>query len=233
MRAMILAAGLGTRMQPLTDQQPKPLLRVGDHSLIEHQVLKLARAGVSHIVVNHFYLGAMIEQHLGDGSRYGVALRYSPETVRLETAGGIIKALPLLEDDSFIVVNADIWTDFDYARLLPLANGETRAHLVLVPNAPHHPGGDFHLDAAGSVHQDAQCGDPRYTFAGISVLHRDLFGGQPAVPSRLLPFLQQAMAERRVSGELHQGIWLDIGTPERLEAARRLSSGQYKPTQSR
>ena len=131
MRAMILAAGLGKRMRPLTDATPKPLLKVGEKSLIEHQISKMAAAGIEHIVINHFYLGGMIEEHLGNGSRYGVSLQYSREPIRLDTAGGIIKSLPKLKDDSFIVVNADIWTDFDFATLMPLDGEKCKAHLVL------------------------------------------------------------------------------------------------------
>ncbi|MGA0202808.1 MAG: nucleotidyltransferase family protein, partial [Pseudohongiellaceae bacterium] len=143
MRAMILAAGLGKRMQPLTANLPKPLLQVGGKSLIERQIDRLKDAGVTEFVINHFYLGQMIEEHLGDGSALGVKIIYSREPIQLETAGGIIKSLPKLQDESFIVVNADVWTDFPFSTLPDTINGD--AHLVLVPNPPHHPDGDFAL----------------------------------------------------------------------------------------
>ncbi|MFM1895010.1 MAG: hypothetical protein RLZZ385_84 [Pseudomonadota bacterium] len=226
MRAMILAAGLGTRMQPLTANLPKPLLKVGDRTLIEHQVMKLVAAGIEGIVINHFYLGDMIQDLLGNGTRYGAEIVYSREPIRLETAGGIIKALPQLQDDSFVVVNSDIWTDYSFARLQPLDPRQALAHLVLVPNAEHHPAGDFHLGADGRVHEQSGSSDPRLTFSGISVMHRELFAGLPVQPLKLLPLLQGAMAEGRLRGERYEGLWMDIGTPARLEAVNRLVMGQ-------
>lgn len=222
MRAMILAAGLGERMQPLTADTPKPLLKVGGKSLIQHQVDKLVAGGVRQLVINHFHLGVQIEAALGNGSRFGARIDYSREPIRLETAGGIIKALPRLGEGSFIVVNSDIWTDFDYGRLQPVDGESVLAHLVLVPNAAHKPEGDFALDERGQVHAEAVGDAPRYTFSGISVLHRKLFAGYPIQPRPLAPLLRAAMAEGRVSGELHRGQWIDVGTPERLQEANEL-----------
>lgn len=214
MKAMILSAGLGNRMLPLTEHTPKPLLRAGDHSLIEWQIIKLCRAGVTQIVINHYHLGEQIEKALGDGSQFGVNIRYSPEPVRLETAGGIIRALPLLADESFIIVNGDVWTDFDFARLKPLVSASVLAHLVMVPNAAHHQEGDFALDDTGLL---SQAGPHKLTYSGISVLHRDLFKGLDEQYLALAPLLRKAMAENRVTGELFPGEWRDIGTPERLQ----------------
>lgn len=224
MHAMILAAGLGERMQPLTADIPKPLLKVGAKSLIEHQVDKLVAGGVRQLVINHFHLGVQIEAALGDGSRFGARIDYSREPIRLETAGGIIKALPRLGEGSFIVVNSDIWTDFDYGRLQPVDGESVLAHLVLVPNAAHKPEGDFALDERGQVHAEAAGDAPRHTFSGISVLHRKLFAGYPIQPLPLAPLLRAAMAEGRVSGELHRGQWIDVGTPERLQEANELAA---------
>ena len=146
MKAIILAAGLGTRMRPLTDHLPKPLLQAGGSALIEYHLRNLAAAGIREIVINHFHLGDKIEAALGDGSRYGVQIQYSRETVRLETAGGIVKALPLLGSEAFAVVSGDIWTDYDFRSLQPLDGHATLARLVMVDNPPHHPRGDFVLD---------------------------------------------------------------------------------------
>lgn len=217
MRAMILAAGLGKRMQPLTAHLPKPLLRVGKKTLIEHQVEKLAAAGVTGIVINHFYLGSMIQELLRDGAKYGVSIEYSREPILLDTAGGIIKALPKLRDDSFIVVNADVWTDFDYSRLQPLDGTDRLAHLVLVQNAEHHPQGDFILHTDGHVHEGNNAPERRLTFSGISVMHKDLFQGYPIQPRSVVPLLKAAMGQNAVTGEVHDGVWIDIGTPERLQ----------------
>ena len=222
MKAMILAAGLGTRMLPLTAHTPKPLLRVGGRCLIEWQVDRLAAAGVTEIVINHYYLGEQIEQTLGDGSRYGVNLVYSAETERLETAGGIIQALSMLGDSPFIIANSDVWTDFDYRRLVAraelmqsTAENPILAHLVMVPNAAHHPGGDFVLESDGCVlDQDGS----RLTYAGISLLHPALFAGLTIQFQPLTPLLRRAMQQRQVTGELFSGEWGDVGTPERLAA---------------
>ncbi len=217
MRAMILAAGLGKRMQPMTANLPKPLLKVGKKTLIEHQVERLAAAGISGIVINHFYLGGMIQELLRDGSKYRVPIEYSREPILLDTAGGIIKALPKLRDSSFILVNADVWTDFDFSRLQPIDGVEQLAHLVMVPNAEHHPQGDFMLDANGLLCEARDARDRRLTFSGISVMHKNLFDGFPIQPRSVVPLLKAAMAKNQVTGEVHEGLWIDIGTPERLQ----------------
>ena len=216
MRAMILAAGLGKRMHPLTANKPKPLLKVGDKTLIEYQIERLVQGGITGVVINHFYLGTMIEEALGDGSQFDIEILYSKEPIRLETAGGIIKSLPKLKDDSFIVVNADIWTDFDFSRLQPLDGKDRIAHLVLVENAEHNPHGDFYIDESRKVHEDHEARDKRLTFSGISVMHKMLFEGFPIQPRSTIPLLQEAMANDLVSGGVHDGLWIDVGTPERL-----------------
>jgi MurNAc alpha-1-phosphate uridylyltransferase len=229
MKAMILAAGRGERMRPLTDDLPKPLLPVGGKALIVWHIENLARAGVRQLVINHAHLGAMLEVALGDGSRYGVSIRYSPEGEALETAGGIANALPLLGDEPFLVVNGDIFCDYDFSRLLPvmheMARGEggVMAHLVLVDNPGHNPQGDFFLEG-GRVVQGA--GD-KLTFSGIGVYRPELFSsvvrGEKA---NLAPLLRDAIAAGRVSGEHHRGRWVDVGTPERLQWLDRLLAGQ-------
>jgi MurNAc alpha-1-phosphate uridylyltransferase len=212
MRAMILAAGRGERMRPLTDAVPKPLLQAGGKPLILHLIEGLAAAGLRHLVINHAHLGEQIEKRLGDGSRWGVEIRYSPEERALETGGGIFRALPLLGPGPFLVVNGDIWTDLDFARLR-LAEGRL-AHLVLVDNPAHHPRGDFALQG---THVLAE-GEPRYTFAGVGLYHPDLFQRCTSGAFPLAPLLRSAMAGRHVSGELFTGRWIDIGTPARLQA---------------
>ncbi|MGE3509260.1 MAG: N-acetylmuramate alpha-1-phosphate uridylyltransferase MurU [Vicinamibacterales bacterium] len=228
MRAMILAAGRGERMRPLTDDLPKPLLEVAGRSLLEWQIDRLARAGFRHLVVNVSHLAARIEAAIGDGARFGVAIRYSRETVALETAGGLASALPLLADRPFAAVNADVWTDFDYARLLPhLAAMEgaqkTGAHLVLVENPPHHPGGDFALDRNGRVRN----GGPRLlTFSGIAAYHPALFSGLVTGQRAALgPLLRASADAGQLSGERYDGTWIDVGTPERLAALRARVAG--------
>ncbi|PCI76811.1 MAG: mannose-1-phosphate guanylyltransferase [SAR86 cluster bacterium] len=228
MRAMILAAGLGKRMQPLTADLPKPLLKVGSKTLIEHQIERLVAGGVTGIVINHFYLGGMIEELLGNGSRYGTSISYSKEAIRLETAGGIIKALPQLQDDCFLVVNADIWTDFNFASLEPVDGIDRLAHLVLVENADHHPHGDFYIDEKGRVHEDHSSRDQRLTFSGISVMHKNLFRDYPIQPRSHVPLLQEAMLVEQVSGEVYEGLWMDIGTPARLKEVNALRDADMK-----
>ena len=229
MKAMILAAGLGKRMLPLTADTPKPLLEVAGKPLIEHQLEKLALAGVCEVVINHSYLGEQIERVVGDGKRFGLTVRYSPEPQRLETAGGIIQALPLLASTSFLVLNADLWCDFDVSLLAPLApdvsGSEDLATLVLVDNAAHKPGGDFTLDAQGRVHaQSASNGAGNVlTYSGISVLNSELFAGFEPGPRPLRPLLEAAIAAGRVGGVYHPGQWVDVGTPERLAAVNTLA----------
>ncbi|MGM0768701.1 MAG: N-acetylmuramate alpha-1-phosphate uridylyltransferase MurU [Pseudomonadota bacterium] len=215
MKAMILAAGKGERMRPLTLTTPKPLLEAGGIPLIAHHLQRLQRAGFTEVVINHAWLGEQIEQALGDGANYGLHIDYSREGTPLETAGGIIKALPLLtanSEDWFVVVNGDIWCDFDFSVLTPPADAD--ALLVLTPNPVHNPGGDFHLRDDTTVAAD---GPDKLTFSGISLLHRKLFEGQPQGHGKLAPILRSAMADNRVKGLVHQGHWIDIGTPERLQ----------------
>lgn len=213
-RAMILAAGRGERMRPLTDQTPKPLLRVAGKPLIEYHVEALLRAGVRRLVVNHAHLGEQIVAFLGDGSRWGVSIAYSAEPAgALETGGGIQRALPLLGDAPFWVVNGDVWTDYPFlAQPVP---GGSLAHLVMVDNPQHHPGGDFSLADTGLL---SDSGNARLTYSGIGLYRAELFAGCVAGAFPLAPLLRQAMAAGRVSGEYYAGRWLDIGTPERLHA---------------
>jgi len=215
MKAMILAAGRGVRMRPLTDTAPKSLLAAGGKPLIVWQLENLARAGFTEAVINHAHLGHMIEAALGDGSRFGLSIRYSPEPEALETAGGIALALPLLGAEPFLVVNADIYTDYDFSALARVDLQDGLAHLVLVDNPPQHPRGDFALET-GRVRETGQ---RLLTFSGIGVYAPRLFGGiPPSAKVALAPILRKAMAADRVSGEHYRGRWLDIGTAERLAA---------------
>lgn len=235
---MILAAGQGKRMMPLTATTPKPLLRAGGRSLIEWQIQRLRRAGIQQIVINHNYLGEQIEAALGDGSQLDVRLVYSPETELLETAGGIVQALPMLGGDSFLIANGDVWTDYPFKRLVGCASQpewlsasahaeRPLAHLVLVPNAPHHPHGDFYLLQNRQVvdqwreenrRLDSEANAPqRLTYAGIALLRGELFHDVPPGPGRLAPLLRAAMRDGRVTGECYTGDWRDIGTPQRLQ----------------
>lgn len=207
---MILAAGLGTRMRPLTLDCPKPLLAVGGKPLIVHHIEKLARAGFRELVINTAWLGDRLEAALGDGSRFGVAIRYSREGAPMETAGGIRHALPLLGDAPFLVVNGDIWCEADFARLPTVPAG--LAHLLLVDNPPEHAAGDFHLCKDGKV---TDGGEPRLTFAGIGVYRPALFA-LDAAEAKLGRLLRLAMTTGQVSGEHFTGRWRDVGTPERL-----------------
>ena len=200
-------------MRPLTDNRPKPLLPVAGKPLLQYHVEALAGAGFKELVINHARFGDRIESFLGDGAAFGVSIRYSAEgNSPLETGGGIKRALPLLGDDPFLVVNGDIWTDFPLDTLPTALAGQ--AHLVLVPNPPHHPRGDFALEA-GHVHNSGQ---PRYTFSGIGVYHPSLFTPINEQKFPLGPVLRQAMENRKVTGALHSGSWFDIGTPERMAA---------------
>lgn len=211
MKAMILAAGRGERMRPLTDECPKPLLTVGGKPLIERHLEALTRAGFTDVVINLAWLGSAIRAHVGDGSAWGLRVHYSEEGERaLETAGGIVRALPLLGDEPFVVVNGDIFTDHPFTGLtLP---PDALAHLVLVDNPPQHADGDFGL-VDGRVRETE---GERLTFAGIGVYRPELFAGQPAGTAPLGPLLRAAMARGRISGEHYRGVWHDIGTPERL-----------------
>jgi MurNAc alpha-1-phosphate uridylyltransferase len=212
---MILAAGRGERMRPLTDATPKPLLEVDGKTLIEYHIEALRRAGVETLVVNHAHLGGRIEAALGDGARYGVRILYSPEPDgALDTGGGIHNALPLLGDAPFIVVNGDVWTDYPFARLTEPAG---LAHLVLVDNPPHHAAGDFGLRGREVVDD----GDSALTFSGIGVYRPALFAALAPGRFPLAPLLRRAMRDGAVTGEHYRGMWMDIGTPERLEEIRR------------
>lgn len=222
MKAMILAAGKGERLRPLTLHTPKPLVRAAGVPLIEYHVHALARAGFSELVVNHAWLGQQIEDYLGNGERYGVSIRYSAEGEPLETGGGIFKALPLLGDEPFVVVNGDIFTDYDFSALRRPVN--TKAHLILVDNPAHHPAGDFRLD--DGLVADAAAGDASLTYSGIAVLDPALFAGCQPGAFKLAPLLRAAMAEQQVSGERFTGRWVDVGTHERLAEVESLLQGE-------
>lgn len=214
---MILAAGRGARLRPLTDATPKPLLPAGGRPLIHYVIAGLRAAGVTGLVVNVSHLGQQIETALGDGRQLGVAIRYSRETVALETAGGIVQALPLLGETPFVVVNADIYTDYDFRRLAAIGAGLSPdgvlAHLVLVDNPPHNARGDFGLDHDRVAARD----DHALTFSGIGVYHPALFSALcPGDTARLAAVLERPIAAGRVTGERFCGRWMDIGTPERL-----------------
>ncbi|MEX5590665.1 N-acetylmuramate alpha-1-phosphate uridylyltransferase MurU [Pseudomonas urmiensis] len=218
MKAMILAAGKGERMRPLTLHTPKPLVPVAGQPLIEYHLRALAAAGVSEVVINHAWLGQQIEDHLGDGSRFGLSIRYSAEGEPLETGGGIFKALPMLGEAPFLLVNGDVWSDYDFRQLnKPL---EGLAHLVLVDNPGHHGRGDFRLQGAQVVDGDDAPGT--LTFSGISVLDPALFAGCRPGAFKLAPLLRQAMTQGKVTGERHGGLWVDVGTLERLAEVERL-----------
>lgn len=236
---MILAAGRGERMRPLTDHCPKPLLPVRGRALIEWHLLALARAGFSEVVINHAWLGEQIEAALGDGRRYGLAIRYSPEAAALETAGGIAQALACLGPDPFLVMNGDLWCDWDLRRARTLGERlvalDWLAACVLVANPPHHPRGDFVLEGgrlaeiavpAPSDRGAAGAGGSRpgappparsLTFAGIGIYRPELFAGiSPGTKAPLAPLLRAAAQTRRAAALYHDGLWQDIGTPERL-----------------
>jgi len=216
MKAMILAAGLGTRMRPLTDHTPKPMLKAGGLPLIEHQIRRLVKAGIRDIVINHAYLGEQIEAYCGNGEKWQCRIQYSAEAEPLETGGGIFKALPLLGNEPFLLVNGDVWCDLDYQCLVN-AQWQQKAHLVLVANPEHNPMGDFALSAAENGQSlVSEHGSPKWTFSGVSVLNPSLFEGCSAGVFKLAPLLKDAMAEQNVTGEVYEGYWLDVGTPNRL-----------------
>lgn len=223
MKAMILAAGLGERMRPLTDHTPKPLLTAGGKPLIVWQIERLRAAGFTDLVVNHAHLGRQIEAALGDGGAYGVHIDWSDEGTPLETAGGIAKARHLLGAEPFLVTNGDVYTDYDYGRLRPVleamaADPARLAHLVLVDNPPHHPQGDFALEG-GQVKLPPTHATGRHTFSGIGCYRPELFAAiEPGAKAKLAPLLIAAMVQGRVSGEHFAGRWEDVGTPARLQA---------------
>ncbi|ARO88977.1 nucleotidyltransferase family protein [Nitrosospira lacus] len=234
---MILAAGRGERMRPLTDTLPKPLLRAGGKSLIEYHLESLARAGFVEVVINHAHLGQMIEAALGNGERYGVRIRYSHESAALETAGGIAQAMPLLQagweneygEQPFVTVNADIYCEIDFSILLPALRhmqthpDEDLAHLVMVDNPAQHAGGDFVLDSGRIV----PSGKDNLTFSGIGAYQPGLFKDVvPGTVAKLAPLLRQAIAAGKIGGQHYRGIWVDVGTPERLrQLDARLNEG--------
>lgn len=211
MKAMILAAGRGERMRPLTDHTPKPLLQVGGKPLIVWHLERLVKAGFKEVVINHAHLGKQIEQALGSGSAWGLSIEYSSEINALETAGGIANALPLLGDSPFLVVNGDVFTEINFGALQLVS--PNLAHLVMVDNPPQHPDGDFALDSGKITAR----GNHKLTFSGVGVYHPALFvdvdRGQAA---KLAPLLRSAITEGVVTGDHYQGVWHDIGTPERL-----------------
>ncbi|MFM0217551.1 MULTISPECIES: N-acetylmuramate alpha-1-phosphate uridylyltransferase MurU [Paraburkholderia] len=223
-KAMIFAAGRGERMRPLTDACPKPLLEVGGKPLIVWQIERLARSGFETIVINHAWLGEQIEAALGDGSRWHVQLRYSPEQEALETAGGIVNALPLIEDNGvsevFLAVSGDVYADFDYRALNAHAQAmkslaEPGMHLVMVPNPAFHPNGDFAL-TGGVLSLDAE---PRFTFGNIGLYDTRMFRDLPRGTRRALkPYYRETIARGLATGELYEGLWENVGTPAQLQA---------------
>jgi MurNAc alpha-1-phosphate uridylyltransferase len=238
MKAMILAAGRGERMRPLTDTCPKPLLKVANKTLIEYQLIKLQQAGIKEVVINHAWLGNKIEDFLGNGQQYGLSISYSPEHNALETAGGIIQALPKLIEDihdkndsvtyeqqQFLVVNGDIFTDYNFSSLLR-KKITSKAHLVMVKNPQHHPDGDFYLSNKKLLDQNKNTNSAglikKYTFSGIGLYKASLFSGLQQGKRALAPLLRQAMKNGEVSGELYLGLWSDIGTPERLKELKEI-----------
>ena len=210
MKAMILAAGRGERMRPLTDLLPKPLLAVGGKPLIVHHIEKLKAAGVTELVINHAWLGHKLVESLGDGSALGVTIHWSAEESALETAGGIVQALPLLGAEPFLVINGDTWLDLDYHTLVSQPLGDDLAHLWLVPNPPQHPSGDFALE--GGRVMDT----PAFTFSGVGLYDPAAFAGLAGGARKLAPLLRAWMAQGRVGGSLLAGEWRDIGTVDRL-----------------
>jgi len=227
---MLLAAGRGERMRPLTDHTPKPLLQAGGKSLIAWHIENMARAGICDLVINHAYLGNQIEAALGDGDQFGIRIRYSAENPVLETAGGIANALALLGDAPFAVINSDIYCGYDFVQLPELAaalraSGDT-AHLVLVNNPAHHPNGDFGLSSDRVVNNV-----PAFTFSGIGIYQPGLFANIPrGTIAPLAPLLRAQIALGKVSGEHYRGRWLDVGTPQRLEKLDNELRSQHNAT---
>ena len=222
---LLLAAGRGERMRPLTDNLPKPLLKIQNKSLLQWHLEALSQAGVKDIVINHAWLGQKIEDAFSDGAQLGVRIQYSPEGKALETAGGICKALPLLDpNDYFLVINGDVFCpDFPIERLLATLSAlqgapkPPLAHLVMVPNPPQHPDGDFYLSHS-QVSNTESAGAEKLTFSGIGIYHKSLFAGlEIGIPAKLAPLLRTAMKDNQVFGEKYLGPWHDVGSPERLQ----------------
>jgi len=223
-KAMILAAGRGERLRPLTDRLPKPLLEAGGKPLIAWHLERLAATGCRDVVINVSHLGERIVERLGDGGAWGMRIAWSREAEPLETAGGMALARGLLGQDPFLVVNGDVYCEVDLARLRRLGLGGKLAHLVLVPNPAHHPAGDFTLDA-GKV---GNAPSPRYTYAGVAVIAPRLFAGVAAgAKAQLAPLLRAAAERQEVGGELFEGTWLDVGTKERLAALEAYLAAKY------
>lgn len=232
MKAMILAAGLGNRMRPLTLHTPKPLLPVAEKPLIIWHIEKLKAIGVTEIVINTAWLADKLVAALGDGSAFGVRILWSHEGEGLETAGGIINALPLLGDEPFILVNGDVWTTMDFASLLTVDLADHLAHLVLVENPPQHPHGDFNLSAGRAYlfdqSIDATQQTEALTYSGIAVYSPQMFKGLSGGKRPMLPLLQQAMRNGQISAQKMQAVWVDVGTPERLtQLDQQVSAGVY------
>ena len=228
MKAMILAAGMGNRMRPLTLHTPKPLLEVGGKPLIVWHIEKLQKMGVQEIVINTAWLGEKLADALGDGSQFGVKILWSHEGEGLETAGGIINALPLLGNEPFILVNGDVWTTMDFAPLLNVQLQDDLAHLVLVENPIQHPQGDFTLAANKAyTFEQARSGE-NLTYSGVAVMHPQMFNGLESGKRPLAPLLKQAMQQEKISAQKLQGVWVDVGTPERLNALdQQIQQGVY------
>lgn len=221
MKAMILAAGLGNRMRPLTDHTPKPLLCAGGKPLIEYHLENVRRAGIREVIINLAYLGEKIRAFLGDGQQFGVNITYSTEPEPLETGGAILHALDLLGADPFLLINGDVWCDLDLAPFSQHSLTETQlGHLLLVPNPDFHPHGDFALSSSGLLHDDPEKNHPqRFTFGGISLLKPELIAQYPDKRQKfpLVEALRRAIKNAQLTGQIHQGHWSDVGTPARLQ----------------
>lgn len=228
MKAMILAAGLGNRMRPLTLYKPKPLLEVGGKALIVWHIEKLKKIGVTEIVINSAWLADILIGTLGDGSQFGVTIRWAREDEGLETAGGIINALALLGDQPFILVNGDVWTTFDFASLLDINLADDLAHLVFVNNPEQHPQGDFTLaNGRAYTFEQNQQGE-NLTYSGVAVINPKMFDGLEQGKRPLAPLLKQGMLDGKISAEKMQAAWVDVGTPERLTALDwQIRQGEY------
>jgi len=228
MKAMILAAGLGNRMRPLTLHTPKPLLEVGGKPLIVWHIEKLQNIGIKDIVINTAWLGEKLAQTLGDGSQFGVNILWSHEGEGLETAGGIINALPLLGQEPFILVNGDVWSTMDFSTLLDVKLENDLAHLVLVENPAQHPNGDFTLANGRAYTFDQNQPGEALTYSGVAVIQPGMFTGLENGKRPLAPLLKQAMLEQQISASKMQGVWVDVGTPERLNVLdQQIKQGLY------
>lgn len=228
MKAMILAAGLGNRMRPLTLYKPKPLLEVGGKALIVWHIEKLKKIGVTEIVINSAWLADILIGTLGDGSQFGVTIRWTREDEGLETAGGIINALALLGDQPFILVNGDVWTTFDFASLLDVNLANDLAHLVFVNNPEQHPQGDFTLANGRAYTFDQNQQGENLTYSGVAVINPKMFDGLEQGKRPLAPLLKQGMLDGKISAEKMQAAWVDVGTPERLTALDlQIRQGEY------